>query len=248
MALFRSTLLNLRSRTAPRAAGSLPAMVLSACAALLLQGCSIIHWALSDSEDAQATSQAQPQAAAEPDRASPAAAAPSPSGSSQGEASAPPQEAASPARSFAVPQEAAVAPAPVMMPSPAAPPAQSREPNATAAADARVPAAAPQASAAPGRAMGGRPPANGAVPVMGHYAVQVGAFRVEASANSVRDQVAAKMSQAASFATAQSSVRVVPRGGLFHVLVGDAADVKSANLLAARIREATQQDTFVTRP
>jgi SPOR domain len=81
----------------------------------------------------------------------------------------------------------------------------------------------------------------------GRYAAQVGAFRIRHSAYSVRDQVAGKLAAAPNFMESERTARVVQRGGLYHVVVGDAADAATAKSIASRIRRAINQDVIVFR-
>jgi hypothetical protein len=76
----------------------------------------------------------------------------------------------------------------------------------------------------------------------------VGAFRVEASAHRVRDEIAAQLIRADAFSPAERRVRVVPYGELFRVLVGEAEDLTGAKALAERVRRTIGQDAVVMRP
>ena len=82
----------------------------------------------------------------------------------------------------------------------------------------------------------------------GRYAAQVGAFRIETSAYSVRDQVSSQLATVGTFVANEGVTRVVRRGSLFHVLVGETDSAKAATALAARVREALKQDVIVYRP
>lgn len=82
----------------------------------------------------------------------------------------------------------------------------------------------------------------------GRYVVQVGAFRSAASAQSVLEQLAAELERAPGLSDLRASLRVAVQGGLHRVWLGAAGTAAEAGALAARVREATGRDTFVTRP
>jgi cell division septation protein DedD len=78
--------------------------------------------------------------------------------------------------------------------------------------------------------------------------VQVGAFRHAAAAQSVAEQLAAELERTPGLAGLRASLRVAVQGGLHRVWLGGADTAAEAGALAARVREATGRDTFVTRP
>ena len=81
----------------------------------------------------------------------------------------------------------------------------------------------------------------------GRFAAQVGAFRIRESAYSLRDQVAGELAVAQTFSPAERMTRVLQRGKLYLVLVGDVTDAAAARALASRIRRATSQDVILFR-
>lgn len=82
----------------------------------------------------------------------------------------------------------------------------------------------------------------------GRYVVQVGAFRRATAAQSVYEQLAAELERSPALAGLRATLRVASHGGLHRVWLGAADTAAEAGALAARIREATGRDTFVTRP
>jgi cell division septation protein DedD len=205
-----------------------------------LQGCAVLTWALGGAADEPATSAGTQVAPT----ATPGA--PSASGAVGALGAQPSADSSQRAPQTTATAGAAGAAAPG---SPAAPLA----PSAPAPSAGPSVAAAPQGGQ-PGRATARPLPeprpagAQAAESNRGGYAVQVGAFRVEASAYAIRDRVAAELARSSSFTGMQSAVRVVERGGLFRVLVGQAETASAAAELARRVRQASGLDTFVTRP
>jgi hypothetical protein len=81
----------------------------------------------------------------------------------------------------------------------------------------------------------------------GRFAAQVGAFRIRDSAYSVRDQVAGELASVPGLTERERTTRVVRRGSLYHVLVGDFASASEAKAMAARISAAISHDVIVFR-
>ena len=225
-----------------RSRGASKALALSVGVALL-QGCSVIFWALGDSGDAQRSSPPAQEAstpAASPPPSSDAATSPAVVQAAALPATErTPQSAVAPQVFAVVPGAPPAAPErPVGLQSPAA----AREPEpvvARAAPVVTMPAPAP---------VRGKSNTNDSELAPGRYAAQVGAFRIEASAYSVRDQVSSQLATVGTFVANEGVTRVVRRGSLFHVLVGETDSAKAATALAARVREALKQDVIVFRP
>ena len=79
----------------------------------------------------------------------------------------------------------------------------------------------------------------------GRYAVQVGVFLVAANAETIRARVAAQLADEPSLADGERVVRSVKKGERTHVVVGDVADRRAAEALAARLRTVLRQDVAV---
>lgn len=114
---------------------------------------------------------------------------------------------------------------------------------ASSAVTTRAPAPGALSPVVSGSRNASEPTASAARSARPSYAVQVGAFRVEASALALRDRVSKALADAG---VTQGTVRVVAWDRLFRVLVGEAESLVAAKELAARIREALpQQESFV---
>lgn len=147
------------------------------------------------------------------------------------------------------------APAPAPVPAPPAPVAQAPvvpmpEPSLPPAPTPIVPppsvAAVPLASEPPRSAVPMPVPAAPAADMrQGRYAVQVGVFLVAANAESIRTHVAAQLAADPSLAPGEKIVRNVKKGERTHVVVGDVADRRAADDLAARLRTVLRQDVVV---
>jgi cell division protein FtsN len=148
------------------------------------------------------------------------------------------------------PSSAAAAPAPAAPapPEPTAAPTEApRLAQALAPMPAPPPAAPPQPAASPSLAATARA-SQGVPSAGGPYALQVGAYRVEASAQAVRADIAARLASTGRFSATERVVRVVERNGLFRVLIGALDSLSAAAALRARLRGLIGQDAFATRP
>lgn len=188
-----------------------------------LQGCSLVTWMFGESRSEPAAAPA-PVVAASP-MAAPATPAPAREAAPDaGATSSTPPGGAGSAGSVTSTGSAA-------NPLPPAAPA--------AAAPSAIPAAAPPRPS---------PTSTAAPTASGRYAVQVGAFRNAASAQTVSEQLALELGRAADLAGLLATLRVVAHAGLHRVWIGGADSLAEAAAQAARVRAATGREVFVTRP
>ncbi|MCW5635501.1 MAG: SPOR domain-containing protein [Rubrivivax sp.] len=215
----------------PSARGRFVAAMLGVAASATLAGCAAVMWAIED------RGEPAPAAAVPGDTSSPLSGEPSRPVAGSGASTSMPAAPAAPANLSAPTQ---------------APPAARREGSAAAfvspGSPGRATAAAAPVPAAPGAALRVPPPASAGAEASGRYAVQVGAYRVEASAHKVRDRIAGRLRSDVAFGEEGWKVRVVAAGELFRVFVGETDSLEVAKALALRIRHAIQPDAFVTRP
>lgn len=161
---------------------------------------------------------------------------------------------APPAAVAAVASAAAPAPAsPAASPvaNPAADPAANGTPG-NPAASTEAPAAAPSTTAAaPGAAPAGAESARPAVPdtpaATGKWAVQLGAFAVQANAETLRDEVGTLLAkpEARKLPPASRTARIEFDGHLHHVLVGGYGARDGAQKLARRLQQLLGRDTTI---
>lgn len=217
-----------------------------------LHGCSLVTWALGESRSA-GTGEAPPTPASPLATGTPA---PSPVGDTRpgpgsgAAGSAGTTTSAEPAtNTSATGSSPGVGGAATSTPVPGGATATSTPAPAAPVAPARAnapPPAAPGLASPP--ATSTTAPAAAAPAAGGPYTVQFGAFRNAASAQTVREQVAARLSALPEMAALLLSLRVVEHAGLHRVWIGSAATVAEAAALAARLRAATGREVFVTRP
>jgi cell division protein FtsN len=145
---------------------------------------------------------------------------------------------------FPAPAPAPTAAAPVAPP-PVAPVAEpSLPPTPMPIAPPPPVAATPLPAEAPRAAMP-VPPAPSGVLRQGRYGVQVGVFLVAANAETIRARVASQLAGEPTLDDADKVVRSVKKGQRTHVVVGDVADRRAAEELAARLRSVLRQDVVV---
>jgi hypothetical protein len=213
---------------------------------VLLQGCTVIGWIFGSRDDGPLPAPASAPVAATPIAPPPVTDAPAPRET----------QPIPPIISAATPAPEATRPAPVIIqasPQVEAPASPTRaaalpDPAPAAPAPARSRASAPTGAPSTGRATAARrDDPSGTLPAA-RYAVQVGAYRIEASAHKVRDEIAAQLIRADAFSPSERRVRVVAYGDLFRVLVGEAERWATAAALAQRVRDVIQAEAFVMRP
>lgn len=152
------------------------------------------------------------------------------------------------------PPPAAVAP-PAPAPAPAAPtvtapvvpmPEPTLPPAPTPIVSPPTVAAMPLASEPPGATVPMPVPVTPAAGIrQGRFAVQVGVFLVAANAETIRARVASQLAADPSLAEGDKVVRAVKKGERTHVVVGDVADRRAAEDLAARLRTVLGHDVVV---
>ena len=132
---------------------------------------------------------------------------------------------------------APVAPMPVQSPSLPPTPMPIAPPPSVAAMP--LPAEAPRAVPMPA------PAAPAAGLRQGRYGVQVGVFLVAANAETIRARVAAQLAADPALTEEDKLVRSVKKGERTYVVVGDLADRRAAEELAARLRTVLRQDVVL---
>ncbi|MFO1269296.1 MAG: SPOR domain-containing protein [Rubrivivax sp.] len=118
---------------------------------------------------------------------------------------------------------------------------------AATAPRAQPPRASPRDAAAGGGSSAGNSAGNN-TGAGGTFAVQAGAFRIEASAQALRADIAARLAGSSGLSASESVVRVVERDGVHRVFVGALDSLAAARSLRARLRGIIGDDAFATRP
>ena len=154
---------------------------------------------------------------------------------------------------FSPPQPPEIFPAPAPAPAPVAPVAPA--PVAPVAEPSLPPTPMPIAPLSPMTAMPippeapraamPAPPAPSGAMRQGRYGVQVGVFLVASNAETIRARVASQLAGESTLDEADRVVRSVKKGERTHVVVGDVADRRAAEELAARLRNVLRQDVVV---